>query len=263
VFEFLGMSEPISVDDSWQQLVHTPRDGRAVMYIHSIIAYDGGIAEVALHVNDRWNFRARLFGVEYALRAIHERNRHDTIPADFSEHLGPRKAALATQTCRVNLTKTGQGRAAKIGLVTDFVLADETGRLPTWLERSTASKACYAAQHSYAFEARLRANYTAMESAFIIPSLMQKTQAIRDQLHGGLDWVIWMDYDALIMNGSVSLNPLVRNARDFDVIVGDGGDQVNAGIFAVRKSAGGMAFFEGIRTGRHSGGAPWRPPSMA
>ena len=31
-----------------------------------------------------------------------------------------------------------------------------------------------------------------MESAFIKPSLMQKTQAIRDQLHGGLDWVIWM-----------------------------------------------------------------------
>ena len=56
-----------------------------------------------------------------------------------------------------------------------------------------------------------------------------------------------IDYDVLIINASVLLQPLLDRATGFDVIVADGGDEVNAGIFAVRNSVGGRRFLRGSR----------------
>ena len=70
---------------------------------------------------------------------------------------------------------------------------------------------------------------------------------------------MWVDY-VLFMNAS---SPRATRWRrpPFDVIVADGGDEVNAGIFAVRNSAGGFAFLKayGMTPRQREGGhLPWR-----
>ena len=75
--------------------------------------------------------------------------------------------------------------------------------------------------------------------------------------------MVWIDYDVLIMNPSVPLEPMLARAKGFDVVVADGGDEVNAGIFAVRNSVGGRRFLrayeqDAIKARKLGGHLPWR-----
>lgn len=260
-FEFLGVSAPILEDALLH--AHQASNTSSFTYVHSILAYADNVATVTLHVDDKFNFRAELVGVPGELQRLYETYRNATsstskpVPAT-----GPPRDSTFN-TCVVN-KGVERRRTPRIALVTDFVLADETARYPPWLARATASKACYASLHSYAFVSRVRANYSAEELAFVEPSLKQKTITVRSHLSSGHEWVVWLDYDVLIMNGSVALEELLlQNAEGFDVVVADGGDEVNAGIFAVKNSPGGFAFLNAYEedaafAARQKGHLPWR-----
>eukprot|EP00307_Rebecca_sp_RCC1486_P009646 CAMPEP_0119418700 /NCGR_PEP_ID=MMETSP1335-20130426/18937_1 /TAXON_ID=259385 /ORGANISM="Chrysoculter rhomboideus, Strain RCC1486" /LENGTH=191 /DNA_ID=CAMNT_0007443965 /DNA_START=81 /DNA_END=656 /DNA_ORIENTATION=+ len=66
------------------------------------------------------------------------------------------------------------------------------------------------------------------------------------------------------MNATVSLKEAVLDhAKGFDVVVADGGDEINAGIFAVRNSKGGRAFLDAYEhdceaAKQMRGHLPWR-----
>ena len=56
---------------------------------------------------------------------------------------------------------------------------------------------------------------------------------------------------------------MLARAKGFDVVVADGGDEVNAGIFAVRNSVGGRRFLrayeqDAIKARKLGGHLPWR-----
>ena len=268
-FEFLGTSGPICEDIIWSSLLpsrqFTPNN--SFVYIHSIISYDHGEAEIGFHVDDNRNFRAKLFGVPKHLAQLYARHKKpssapprasDAEPAVVRDLQGSsRSRKHATLRAKENTTMR-----QRVALVSDFILADPSGRRSAWLEKAKQSVQCYASRHGYAFYSRLRADYTAEEKAFPEPSLLQKTRLVDRHLDEH-EWVVWIDYDVLIINASVLLEPLLDRATGFDVIVADGGDEVNAGIFAVRNSVGGRRFLRGyeqdaVKARMHGGHLPWR-----
>ena len=252
-FELLGVTTPIADDDILQ--FYPKKD--SFLYLHSILAYKNGVAEVTLHVNDAQNYRSRLLGVPHVLRSTYERYLESQAGSVASSSNIPKESICAL------VPPLKGNRPARVAMVSDFVLEDETARHAPWIERATASKACYAAKHGYAFFSHTHAKYTAKESAFVEPSLMQKTNAVRRLLSAGHEWAVWVDFDVLIMNEKITLESLMSKASGFDVITADGGDEVNAGIFAIRNSAGGFAFLEAyehdaVRAAARGGHLPWR-----
>ena len=252
-FELLGVTTPIADDDILQ--FYPKKD--SFLYLHSILAYKSGVAEVMLHVNDAQNYRSQLLGVPHVLRSTYERYLESQTGSVASSSNIPIESSCAL------VPPLKGNRPARVAMVSDFVLEDETARHAPWIERATASKACYAAKHGYAFFSHTHAKYTAKESAFVEPSLMQKTNAVRRLLSAGHEWAVWVDFDVFIMNEKITLESLMSKASGFDVITADGGDEVNAGIFAIRNSAGGFAFLEAyehdaVRAAARGGHLPWR-----
>ena len=267
-FEFLGTSGPICEDEVWPSLplAQPFTSNNSFVYIHSIISYEGGEAEIGFHVDDNENFRAKLFGVPKHLAQLygmHQNVSSDPALPSNAERRGGRglqRSSWFRKYGKVHVKKNDNGK--RVALVSDFILADPNGRRSAWLEKASKSVACYASRHGYAFVSRVRADYTSEERAFPEPSLLQKTQLVNEQLSEH-DWVVWIDYDVLIMNASVPLEPLLARAKGFDVVVADGGDEVNAGIFAVRNSVGGRRFLrayeqDAIKARRLGGHLPWR-----
>jgi hypothetical protein len=239
--------------------------GRALKfgYIHSITSFvDDGLsnhADIGFHVDDSTNFQGRLYGLtsHLALHYTQARLKAPLSSADATVHgdvRGPPNSEMPFPSAPTT---------ADIAMISDFTTADPHKRSPPkWLAVANRAKACYAQQHGYAFYSTVRDRYSEEERGFVEPPVKQKTRLVRYYL-ARHKWVFWLDYDALIMNPSVPLSVLTDRAADFDVIAADGGDEVNAGVFAVRNSRGGYAFLasyerDAERAAAQGGHLPWR-----
>lgn len=259
-FTYMGTLPAVTIDDAMVrralQASGYPRvvRGFEMAYVHSITAYnpESDVADIGFHVNDDLNFRALLHGIGGQLTLLHAQwaaQRRSGVPDRLS---------------------AGEA-AAKIALVTDFVLEDNhhlssslnelLKRFP-WVERVNRARECYAKRHGYALYSTMRVKYSEEESSFPEPPVKQKTALIRKylQLHA---WVFWIDYDTIILNPAIPLDTLTIRAEGFDVIAADGGDEINAGVFAVRNSPGGFEYLRGYeddaeRADALKGHLPWR-----
>lgn len=63
------------------------------------------------------------------------------------------------------------------------------------------------------------------------------------QQYRNLDWVFWIDTDALIMNIHISLKQLLAGVEDSDlIIIGADAEGINAGTFFIRNNDAGRNF---------------------
>ena len=239
-------------------------------YVHSITSFADGVADIGFHVNDDQNFRALVFGIQSHLGLLYKNWLHKSSSPAHRKMRATRPAKSSppggwTPLNRIvaeAVNPVTAANASDIAIVTDFVLADKLHRQQPWLVQATRSKECYAKRHGYAFYSTVRTNYSEEERNFVEPPVLQKTRLIQKYLDHHT-WVFWMDYDAIIMNASIPLDLLTRKAASFDVIAADSGDEVNAGVFAVRSSRGGRHFLtnyenDAVRAMALKGHLPWR-----
>lgn len=272
-FAYLGTAPDVAIStaDFAKVLTNSGHSAAAkqikMAYVHSLTSFVNGIADIGFHINDDLNFRVLLYGIKSHLALMYQTWARKRGSSPHPQYMQPRLGGSGLREAwqalrRLPAANPAADRAADIAIVTDFVFADTLRRKQPWLIAATRSKRCYAKRHGYAFYSTVRTEYSKEERAFVDPPVLQKTRLVRKYLDHHA-WVLWMDYDAIIINWSIPLDILTRRAEGFDVIAADGGDEINAGVFAVRNSTGGREFLrsyenDAARAAKLKGHLPWR-----
>ena len=118
-----------------------------------------------------------------------------------------------------------------------------TDEIATYGLLSAANKEAYARRHGYGFTAYTRPLDTSRHPAF------SKLTAIANHLADN-DWVFWTDADSLIMNPAISLESIIAQGADKDMILTReaGASPVNTGQWLIRNTAWSRAALARIGT---------------
>ncbi|HEY2890124.1 MAG TPA: DUF273 domain-containing protein [Dongiaceae bacterium] len=107
-----------------------------------------------------------------------------------------------------------------------------TAEIAEYGQIGAANKEAYARRHGYGFAAHTRSLDASRHPAFSKPA------AIADCLTDN-DWVFWTDADSLIMNPAITLQSIIAQAADKDMILTReaGASPVNTGQWLIRNTA--------------------------